>query len=198
MATLAELRASKPDPESAPTRTYRLCLDHSALADVQRLEGEKNDLLIEALRGGEQEGQKRRKMAEGAVPPRVAEIDAELEAAYDKMRAAEGVLRMRPIPGGEWQRWKDEHPARKDNEADLRVTYGRCNATDLMDILGRFAVEWEGEPLAESDWAGVMLPRIAPADLPELCTLVVEMHEAPLTLPKSPRPSPPSQSGETG
>ena len=193
MPTLAELRARK--TKSLPTRTRRITLDLALLADVQRLEEEKRDLLIEAERKADDEKSDapRRKMAEG-IPARVGEIDAELGALYDKMRASEGELLLRGVTGGEWQAWKDEHPPREGNQSDERAAYGLCNATDLLNDLGRYVAAWDGEDLAEGDWDGWLRDQVAPGDLRDLVSDVVSMHE--VSGVRAPKSS--SVSSETG
>lgn len=176
--TLAELRARK--HKSLPTHVQRLTLDQDLLADVQRLEAERNDLLVEAQRAkpvdDESDGPPR-KMAGKSLPPRVEEINAELAGLYDRLRDSEGELLLRGISGGEWQQWKDEHPPREGNVSDQEVAYGLCNATDLLNDLGRYVVSWEGEELAADDWRGWFAVQVAPGDLRDLVNAVVMMHE---------------------
>lgn len=184
--TLAELRAMT--APKLPTRTVRLCLNLEVLAQIQRLQNEKEELLLDARRSSADDEERKgppRKMAEKAVPPRVAEIDAELADLYDKMREYEGDLLLNGIDGGRWQQWKDEHPPRKDNESDERLGYGLVDATALMGDLALFAVAWNDEHFAEGDWDGWFAARVAPADLGALVSAVVEMHEARVTVPKA-------------
>lgn len=199
MATLAELRAKKAN--TLPTHTQRITLDQTLLADVERLHAEKADLLREAQRQT-QDGQPdpaaaNRKMAEG-LPPRVAEINAELAEIHDQLRASEGDLLLRAIRGHEWQAWKDAHPPREDNVTDRDVAFGVCNATDLLNDLGQFAVSWNGEEFSEGDWDGWFRDQIAPGDLREIVSAVVAMHEmSGVRIPKSSSVSSPSQDGAT-
>jgi hypothetical protein len=185
--SLADLKAK---PKSLPTRTVRICLDQEAVADVQRLDAEKADILLDANRGevdenGERKGPARR-LGEGAQPPRVAEIDAEMAALFDRMRESEGDLLLRAIDGGAWQRFKDEHPAREGNKSDEDTTYGLCDSTALLENLGRFVAAWDGENLAVNDWAEWFAAQVAPADLRELCSEVVQLHEARVRVPPKP------------
>jgi hypothetical protein len=83
----------------------------------------------------------------------VAEIDAELAALFDRMRESEGDLLLRAIGGGEWQRFKDDHPAREGNKSDEETAYGLCDSTALLADLGRFVVAWNGENFGADDWA---------------------------------------------
>ncbi|HKY58308.1 MAG TPA: hypothetical protein VJL80_09745 [Aeromicrobium sp.] len=195
--TLAELRAMT--APKLPTRIERLCLNLELLAETERLQNEKEDLLVEVRRSTAADPEERqgppRKIGAPAKPVRVAEIDAELTDLYDQMREFEGELLLRGIEGGRWQEWKDANPPRKDNESDERHGYGIVNATALMADLGRFAAAWNGEEFAEGDWDGWFAARVAPADLAALVMRVVEMHEARVSVPKaqggsSPTPSP--------
>lgn len=198
MPTLAELRAGK--PASLPTRVVKVCLDLEVLAEVQRLEGEKQDILLDAARSTVDDDEKStrpRRQGEGENP-RLAEIAAALDACYERIRASEGEVLLRAIPGGKWQRWKDEHPPREGNPSDESMAYGLCNATALMDDLGTYAAEWNGEPLADSDWSGVLSKQIAPADLGEMVKQVVTLHEVKVAAPpKSLRHSSPTEPDET-
>lgn len=181
--TLAELRAQKDAAPSLPTRVVPLCLDQALIAAVQRLEAEKRDLNVAAFRGDDEQDGPPRRMSE-TLPPRVAEIDTELAALYDQMRESEGELLLRAIPGGKWQRWKDAHPARKDNASDNEITYGLCNASDLLDGLSQFVVEWDGETFGPGEWDDWFMEKVAPADLRDICTQVVSLHEARISVPK--------------
>lgn len=197
--TLADLRARKSGSGSRPTRVRRVTLDIGLLADIQRLEEEKRDLQVEARRHTSEEdrepGQRRRKMGEGASP-RLAEIETELGTLYDRLRQSEGELLLRGLTGGEWQTWKDDHPPRAENVTDAEVAYGLCNATDLLNDLGRFVVAWEGETLDEGDWDGWLRDQVAPGDLRDLVNDVVAMHE--LSGVRAPKSSTGSHGTEPG
>ena len=182
--SLADLKAI---PKSLPTRTVRICLDQEAVADVQRLDNEKRDLLLDAARSAPEDGERTApplRLGESATPPRVAEIDAELEALFERMRESEGDLLLRAITGGEWLRFKDEHPPREGNKTDDEVTYGLCDSGALLANLGRFVAAWEGEGFGAGDWDG-FADHVAPADLRELCSEVVQLHEARVRVPKA-------------
>lgn len=186
MPTLAELRARK--HKALPTHAQRITLDQELIADVQRLETEKNDLKTQTIRvdaDGERTGAPRKSGEGGEAVARIAQIDAELDSLYDRISDSEGELLLRGISGGDWQRWKDEHPPREGNVTDKRVAFGLCNATDLLNDLGRFAVSWDGEDLAESDWQ-MLTEQIPPGDLRDLVSKVVNMHErSGVRIPKS-------------
>lgn len=195
--SLADLRRER--PTSLPTRVVKVCLDQAVLAEVQRLEAEKNELLIQAQmqRSDDPDAGGPPKRMVPRESPRVAEINTELAAQYATMRESEGELLLRAVSGGRWMRWKDDHPAREDNTSDELIAYGYCNAADLLDSLSDFVAEWNGEPLAADDWTWLS-EQIAPADLRELCQQVVEMHETRVTIPKSPSASSGEETSATG
>jgi hypothetical protein len=182
--SLADLKAK---PKSLPTRVVRICLDQEAVAEVQRLENEKRDVLIDAARSrvddeGERTGPPKR-VGEAPVPPRIGEIDTELEALFDRMRESEGDLLLRAVSGGEWQRFKDDNPPREGNKTDDEVTYGLCDSAALLTDLGRYVVAWDGEAFGSDDWREWFAAQVAPADLRELCSEVVQLHEARVRVP---------------
>lgn len=197
MATLAELRAGKAT-KSLPTRVRRITLNLDLLAGIQRLEEEKADLTVQMNRKSSEDRDGTdavRKMAEGA-PPRLEEIREELGALYESLRDSEGEILLRGITGGEWQRWKDEHPPREDSVTDKDVAWGLCNATDLLDDLARFVVSWEGEEFAPDDWDGWFRDKVSAGDLRDLVTDVVAMHE--MSGVRAPKSSPGSSGIEPG
>lgn len=183
-----------------PTRTLEVCLAQDLVAEAESLQREKVDLLIDAGRVPEGEDESRpRKMSEGALPSRVAEIDDRLEAIYDEMRDHTGVLTLRGEPSGAWRRWTDEHPARVDerdedgrpifNTVDVDVARGYCNASALLDRLRDFVEAWDGEPITDDEW-DYLLDNAAPGDIKDACRKVIDMQEAGgSTAPKSRRPS---------
>ncbi len=195
--TLAELRAEK--AAKLPTRSERICLNLELIEQVQLLQSEKNDILVAAqLDSTEddaaQESRARTRKASEApteLPPRVAEIDAALSALWDQMREYEGNLGLRGIDGAKWQAYKDEHPPRDGNKSDEDIGYGLVDTTALMGDLGDWAKTWDGDPLADGDWAGWLSARIAPADLSDLVRRVVQMQELRVPIPpKAPSGSP--------
>lgn len=174
MPTLAEVRARK---QTLPTREKRVCLDLAAISEVEVLEAEKRDLLVEAEE--RKDGGRARKASEGANP-RLAQIETEMESLFDRMRESEGSITLRAITGGEWHRFKEANPARGEDDAnhklDEKIAWGVCNASVLLDELPRFVAAWEGEELQSGDWVTIA-DQIAPADLRDIVTTVVSMHE---------------------
>lgn len=194
MKTLAELRAD-PKP-TRPTFTKRLTLDTELIANIERLQTEKQDLLHEAAAHKSDDPEKSakpRKAGEG-IGRRLAEIDQELVAFFAKMRESEGELLVRGMTGGEWQLWKDEHPPREGNVTDEDVAGKLCNASALLPELHKYAAEWNGEPLAEGDWTGWMANKIAPGDLRDLVATFIWTHEkSGVRIPKSLTESSPTE-----
>lgn len=184
--SLADLKAK---PKSLPTRTVRICLDQEAVADVQRLENERRDVLLEASRSARGDDAERTgpplRAGESPTPPRIAEIDAELEVLFDRMRESEGDLLIRATSGGEWQRFKDDNPPREGNKADDENGYGLCDSSALLADLGRYVAAWDGENFGPTDWRDFFAAQVAPADLSELCREVVQLHEARVRVPKA-------------
>lgn len=195
--TLAQLRAEKTRKPTRAARVLRVCLDHDLVEQVQALREEKQDLLLAAAaaRGEDESGRPRRLGERG--DPRLDEIDRELEALLDRMRESEGKLTVRAGDGGAWQRWKDDHPPRKDNALDDDVAGGYCNALDLLDDLGTYVEAWNDEDLAADDWDGWLRARISAADLKDACRAVVGLHEVRVVLPNPSTVSPATPASET-
>lgn len=193
MKTLAELRASK--KVSLPERTYPLCLSQSLVAEAQSLEEERQSL-AEAKPTDDGKGKPPTRVGEKA-DPRIAEIEARFEALMEEMREHTGELRLRGTTAGEWRRWADDNPARKDSKIDEDAAYGLCDASALLATLGQYAVAWNSDALAPGDWDFIE-SKAAPGDLKELCRLVVQMHEgAGIRAPKLPSTSGTEQTSET-
>lgn len=196
--TLAELRAMP--AAKLPTRSERLCLNLDLLGDVQRLNAEKADLIVNALStepadeldeaAAESKARVRKASErtqaepepESEMPPRVAEIEAELAVLWDEMRKYEGDILLRGIDGNRWQTYKDKHPPRDGHQGDADNGRGVVNTTALMADLGDWAAKWNDEELAPSDWVGLS-KQVAPADLTLLVRRVVEMQENRVTIP---------------
>lgn len=193
MATLAELRArTGPVPLPKATRTVTLVEGQHLLDESQRLEEERVDLLIQVERDAEKaadDGRDRTQKAgqkpEPTQPPRLDEIRAEQRALAERIAEFQGVLGLTGISGGEWQRFKDENPAREDNDADQRLAGGTCNTSVLFSALGRFVTSWNDEALGDGDWDAWLAERICYADRRDLVTAVVELHES--RLPRIPK-----------
>ena len=183
MPTLAEVRARK---QTLPTREKRVCLDLAAISEVEVLEAKEGDLRLEATSLEEAATSRARKASEGKNPrlteieTELAQIKAEKEALFDRMRESEGSITLRAVTGGDWHRFKEANPARGEDDAnhklDEKIAWGVCNASVLLDELPRFVAAWEGEELQPGDWVTIA-DQIAPADLRDIVTTVVSMHE---------------------
>lgn len=202
MPTLAELRArSGPKPLPKATRTVTLVEGQHLLDDAQRLQEEHADLSTSVRRLGE-DGERTGpppKAGEGSqVPARLAEITEELAAVVDRLGDHQAELGLHGVPGGDWQRFKDENPPREDNAADLRLTAGVCNSSALFAALGRFVATWNDEKVADGDWDSWLAESITYADRRDLVSAVVDMHEAGLArAPKLRNSSLPTENSET-
>lgn len=180
--SLSDLRAN-PTPVQAE-RSLTVCLRSDLVAEVQRLSAE-----MAAL--PEPERKRARKMSEPlqAEHPRVAEIRAELGVLLEQIEEHEGELAVRAkLSDGEWRRWVDSHPARDEDapgySRDVEVTRGVCNADALLEDLGTFVHSWNGEVLADGDWAAVFEPALGQGDKKELAATVVGLYESRLDFPR--------------
>lgn len=179
--SLAEMRQSP--IVGLPERTVEICLAQPLMAKVQRLTEEIESLrLLDAIAPSDEEGhsdEKPRRLGAG-VNPRIAEAEAEREATWEEMREHTGLLRLRGVTSGDWRRWAISNPARDaethGGKVDIAVAKGWCNADAVASDLGRYAVAWNDEPLAEGDWEFIA-NRAAPGDLKKAVAEVVEMHE---------------------
>jgi hypothetical protein len=179
--SIAEMRAGGGSRRG--TDALELCLAQHLVARVKALQFERQSVAVQSARS---EGEPDSTTKLGGVPSRLGEIDTELEALYDEMREHTGVLTLEAEPTGEWIRWRDAHPARKDGEdqngrpilspIDQTVTWGWCDSSALLDRLGKYAVAWNGEPLKAGEWDWIV-DNAVPGDLKEACQRVVALHE---------------------
>lgn len=204
MPTLAELRAQTgPKPLPKATCTVTMVEGQHLLARSQQLNDELLDVLLEADRekAKDEGGRERvRKAGERKPPenPRIAELRAEMQDVVDQLGQFQGLLDLSGLSGGAWQRYKDDHPPREDSKADTTLARGLCNSSDLFADLGRFVVAWDGEELADGDWDGWLAERLCYADLRDLVTEIVDLHESKLSrAPKSQSSSSSTESAET-
>lgn len=177
--TLAELRArtgAKPRPKA--TRRVTLVEGQHLLDESRRLHEELVDLMASmagAVDDPERSGPPRKAGAKS--DPRIAEIEDAQKSLLRRLAEHQGEIGLVGLDGGAWQRWKDLHPPREDNRADLRLTGGLCDSSDLFGELGTFVETWNGEKVVEGDWDGWLAESITYADRRDLVTAVVEMHE---------------------
>lgn len=180
MPTLAQLRAqSGPRPLPRAERLVTMIEGQHLLAESEALRDELADLLLNVTRSdadGNPTG-KPRKQGERGLPPRAKEIQESQRELLERLAEFQGVVTLRGMDGGSWQRYKDDHPPRDGNVADARYAGGHCNSSDLFADLGLFVAAWDEEPVAGSDWDDTLAERITYADRRDLVTAVVEMHE---------------------
>jgi hypothetical protein len=203
MPTLAELRAqSGPQPLPRSSKVVTLIEGQHLLAESEALAEELLTIAREASRtdaDGERTGPPRKAGEGAALPPRAEEIKARQEAILDELANHQGEIGLHGITGGEWQRFKDDHPPRKDNANDVRWTGGHCDSSALFSTLGRFVASWDGEPVSEKDWDEWLADRITYADRRDLVPAVVQMHEQGLARsPKFRSASPTTSPSVTG
>lgn len=178
--SVAELRTSP--RVGRPERSYQLCLAPKLVAEVQSLLAELEDAQVASA--AQREGN------ETAAPPRRlgqapagAEIRQKLAALREELDEHTGTLTLRGMTEGDWRLWVDANPPRDGNERDEALGYGFCNADALIDNLGAFAHEWNGEALGPGDWE-FLSQNAAPGDVKAIASTVVQMHETVVNLPK--------------
>ena len=175
--TLAELRAAK--PVARAERAMTVCLAPNIVAEVQSLTEELVAIGSAETADAEAPAGPPKRVGEGA-PPRAREIRERLAELLEQMAEYEGELRVRAVDDGVWRRWVNEHPARDEGTAghkrDMEVTLGYCNADDLIDSLADYAYSWNGEVMAEGDWA-IIGASVGGPDRKQIASTVVGMHE---------------------
>lgn len=201
MPTLAELRAqSGPQPLPRASKVVTLIEGQHLLAESQKLAVELEDIVVQASRldeEGQRTGPPRKAGEKSDLPPRVDEIRAEQAALLDRLADYQGEVGLQGITGGDWQRFKDQNPARLDNSSDQRLTASLCDSSALFEALGRFVATWNGEPVAPDDWDKWLAERITYADRRDLVSTVVDLHEKGLArAPKLRTSSPTTGSSE--
>lgn len=226
MPTLAELRAqSGPQPLPRTTKVVTLVEGQHLLAEMETLVEETRDLSLEEERlkrdvtrtdgDGEKAGPPR-KAGEGApsarrleeIAERFTEIEARLAEIPDGLAEFQGDVELVGMTGGDWQRFKDQHPPREDmdetgkrllNRSDIAYALGLCNSSAVFDALGKFVKAWNGEAVTPTDWDEWLGERIAYADRRDLIGVVVRMHEqGAARSPKSRSASPTTSPSVTG
>lgn len=184
MPTLAELRARKSQPRPRAHQTCTLVEGQHLLDEESQLLEELSDLQAQ-VRDSDGNPSPTRKMGQG-LPPRADEIKARVKELQSELLDHQGVVSLTGMTGGEWQNFKDEHPAREGNEDDERVAFARCNSSALFAALGRFVSAWDGEDVDAAAWDDWLADRICYADRRDMVTAVVEMQEAKLPKGRSP------------
>lgn len=177
--TLAELRArTGPKPRPKATRRVTLVEGQHLLDESRHLHEELVDLLASqatSVDDPDRTGPPRKAGAKS--DPRIAEIETAQASLLERLAAHQGEIGLTGLDGGAWQRWKDLHPPREDNRADLQLTGGLCDSSALFGDLATFVESWNGEKVADGDWDGWLAEAITYADRRDLVTAVVAMHE---------------------
>lgn len=200
MPSLSELLAMPGDDRPETTTTVTLIKGQHLINEERRLVDEHNDILAKAeqrARDAEEGNAGPRKSAEGGgSAERLEELKGQIAAIQSRLAELQGDVGLVGFDAGEWQRYKDDHPPRKDSRDDQLVGGGWVNATDLLNDLGLFVRTWDGEPLAEGNWDMSLAKKVTPADLAQLVRDVVAMHQS--RLPRAPKAPTSPSTGSAG
>lgn len=181
MASLAELRAaaSGPVPRPKATATVTLVEGQHLLDAFARLHQRMIDVLANAEQSEEAEESKARsrKWVDDAPDSEVEAIKAEQKAILPRLAEFQAEVELVGFEGGEWWRFCEANPPRKDSDIDQRLTGGRCNADAVFQALGRFVATWNGDELQPGDWDSWLAERICVSDRRDMVAEVVDMHE---------------------
>src|SRR5690606_19102272 len=121
------------------TRAVELCLDLEKRAEWERLEAD--------LRAMRKDPSVDQRMAGGPIPETAAKIAA-LEA---EMRAATVTFTLTALSHREWDRFKTEHPPRKDDEGDKHLGFNEETIFD--DVVPASIVSVTGPDGAVIEWS---------------------------------------------
>lgn len=226
MTTLAERKARAQSGVDLPRQSVTITfLSGEALfEEVKSLTNKLTDLRIAKSRKTEDEVEAEKRTRKGSQKAAVTEesLTARIaEISQDKMPEHQSECALVGMTSGEWQRWRDKHPARiigyrettKENgdvetgdpiyhPDDLELTKvvpwalaPSCNAADVDALLlDRFIATVDGETLEEGGWLGWLADAILYQDRRMLVRAAVVMHEqAMVRLPKA-LSSPPTSS----
>lgn len=194
--SLSEMLAdTAPAPLPKASAVVTLVTGQHIVDELEQIERDYSDLLSSPMPGAKDEsgeatgpplkaGQSNRRMAQAR------ELQERSQDALRRLADHQVTIGLTGISGGQWQRWKDEHPPRQGVASDVAVTHGWCNAADLLDDLARYVTSWDGEPLKPGAW-DQLAEQVVYADRRDLVTKVVEMFENGVTR------SPFSQSGSS-
>lgn len=171
--SLDDLR--KGAPVARTERVYQLCLRLDLMAEVDALQQEWSSLRITEAAVDPDLAPPKRK-GEGGNP-RAEEVRQQLAALRDQLEDSTGDLRLRAMRDGEWRQWSNDHQAREDDVRDDQVAFGVCNADDLANDLGLWAIAWNGDDLAAGEWDRFFAPNLSGGDLKALVQMVVLMQE---------------------
>lgn len=223
MTTLAERKARAQSGEDLPRATVTLTFlsGESLFNQVQALTNELQDLRVQQARKTEEqvEAEKRTRKGKDATAERIAEIEALIpQISQDQMPEHQAECALVGMTSGEWQRWREKHPARivgyrETTKANGDVETGdpiyhpddleltkvmpwsvapSCNAAEVDELLlDRFIATVDGEELEAGGWLSWLADAILWQDRRSLVRTVVVMHEqAMVRLPKAPTSQP--------
>lgn len=184
--SIAELRATPVEERvDRVTRPFTLYLAPARLKtelDALMVEHDEAALLAaeEKARAEAGDGPKQRA---GGTATKVKKIRARLAELHAEMSEYLGTMTLRAnLDDGQWRRWVNEHPARGEDdpgyERDQRIAAGYCDADALIDNLGAFVHQWEGEPCTAADWAELFEAAALTSEKAGMATKVVEMYES--------------------
>lgn len=222
MASLSAMKSQRGKARPTAKVVVTSVAGQPLVDEMTRLASERADLLTAVARTDEEGNQARppRKMAEGDVPPRVTEIEERVEEIYSTLLPEhQSEVTLTGMGPGEWRRWKEEHPPRVIGHHEtlrqgdvlrggpiyhpddvqlatpLLATAPVCNSADLLDIIGNFLTEWDGEPIPEGSWDEWLAEETSYASHYDLVAAVINAHEYRVPrLPKSPSGSSPTAS----
>ena len=195
MPTLAELRARKTQPLPKMSETVTLVEGQHLLEESRRLVEELAEINRRVRTHDDDEPTGPPLKSSAKVPDRAEEIEARANAIRSELADHQGDVDVVGMSGGDWQRWKDEHPAREGHSDDEQYAFGICDFSALFADLGRFVTAWDGEALDEGAWDSWLAERICYADRRDLVSAVVRMQET--KLPKASAISSPSLTDES-
>lgn len=177
--SLADLRVNP--PAARQEEPFRIALRPDLAARIKELTDELAELpdpIVKARKSGQSE-------PEIIEDPRAVEIRTEIADLMEQFSDEFGTLVIRRTKtDGEWRQWADAHPPRdeKVNKVgyvrDLRTTAGIVNADALVDDLASYAWSWNGERLAEGDWAAIFADNVLPGDKLKMAKAVVNFYES--------------------
>lgn len=176
--SLSEMLAdSAPAPLPKASATVTLIEGQHILDEIAELNDRMDDALAQARRvdeSGERTGPPRKA---GESAPNLDEFRTQMDDAMRRLAEFQVKIELTGTSSGDWHRWKDRHPPRKDSPGDINVTRGWCNSVDLFDDLGKYVSHWNGEPIPPGAWDKTLAEKITYADRRDLTTKVIEMFE---------------------
>lgn len=174
--SLAEIQASQ--SSGLPERTYPICTAGKLVAQIEELEAQYEMVADQPRGNGRLAAKSEQKKIED-------QIDALREEMNDHLV---GVL-FRAKPGHVWRAFVAEHPPRDGVAQDQRLG---VNVDEVIKDLTEFIVSANGEQMPPGYWDW-LISVAADGDLRGCVMVVADLHQRPVNIPKSLRPSPTSQ-----